>query len=146
MVVIIGHAITAVTIFYDHEEDHKYHDYQGPQGFLLCCLRLVMFLAFLIGICQRKPLSSNDIQKAKEAHYFRIIGSAGSVYLLSLPFVVYFTNYALDNLSQQKFIVFGSFACQLYAIFVLYFQFTTKHSAYYEISYKASTFLPGKQS
>jgi hypothetical protein len=26
-VVVICHAITAVSIFYDHEEDHKYHDY-----------------------------------------------------------------------------------------------------------------------
>lgn len=29
-VVIVCHAVTAVSIFYDHEEDHKYHDYQGP--------------------------------------------------------------------------------------------------------------------
>jgi len=27
--VIICHALTAVSIFFDHEEDHKYHDYQG---------------------------------------------------------------------------------------------------------------------
>ena len=72
------------------------------------------------------------------------MGLAGTLYLLSLPLVVAFTNYALDNLSQQSFIVFGSFACQMLAICALYFQFTVKHSAYYEISYKASTFLPGK--
>ena len=74
-----------------------------------------------------------------------MVGLAGTLYLLSLPMVVGFTNYALDNLSQQSFIVFGSFTCQMLAIVTLYYQFTVKHSAYYEISYKASTFLPGKE-
>ena len=53
-VVVVCHAITAVSIFYDHEEDHKYHDYQGPQGFLLCVLRILMFLAFVLGLSTRK--------------------------------------------------------------------------------------------
>lgn len=29
-VIVLCHALTAIAIFYDHEEDHKYHDYQGP--------------------------------------------------------------------------------------------------------------------
>lgn len=52
-IVIVCHAVTAVSIFYDHEEDHKYHDYQGPQGFLFCVLRMIMFCAFCLGLFMR---------------------------------------------------------------------------------------------
>lgn len=52
-IVIVCHAVTAVSIFYDHEEDHKYHDYQGPQGFLFCVLRMIMFFAFCLGLFTR---------------------------------------------------------------------------------------------
>lgn len=112
---------------------------------MLCFLRLVMFLVFVLGLTSRGSQQGNsEAYNAKESHYFKVVGLAGTLYLLSLPGVVAFTNYALDNLSQQSFIVFGSFACQMFAICTLFFQFTVKHSAYYEISYKASTFLPGK--
>jgi hypothetical protein len=142
-VVVFCHALTAISIFYDHEEDHKYHDYQGPQGLLLCILRITMFAAFLFGLCNRKSFTgASDQQNAREAKYFRIIGLAGGLYLLSLPLVVGFTNFALENLSKQQFIVLGSFVCQFFAVLVLQYQFTVKHSAYFEISYKNSTFLP----
>lgn len=96
-----------------------------------------MFVVFLFGICTR-----NKIENAKEARYMHIITFAGCVYLLSLPVVVAFTNYALETVSQQNFIVFGSFACQMAAVGLLFYQFTVKHSAYYEISYKAASFMP----
>jgi hypothetical protein len=53
-IVVICHALTAVAIFYDHEENHKYHDYQGPQGLFLCALRFVMFVAFIWALWTRR--------------------------------------------------------------------------------------------
>jgi hypothetical protein len=111
-VVLLMHAGIAVSIFYDHEEDHKYHDFQGFQGILLCAARMIVFCFFILGMTQYKaPANSTASHIAKESHYMRIIGLAGTMYLLSLPLVVAFTNFALDNLSQQTFIVFGSFTC-----------------------------------
>lgn len=145
-VIILCHALTAIAIFYDHEEDHKYHDYQGKQGLTLCILRVIMFVAFIFGLYNRSKITGASSQQlARESRYFRIVGLAGTLYLLSLPAVVAFTNYALENLSQQSFIVLGSFACQTLAILCLQYQFTVKHSAYYEISYKNSTFLPSEK-
>lgn len=79
-----------------------------------------MFAAFLIGLCNRKAISGvSDLQLAREARYFRIVGLAGTLYMLSLPVVVVFTDLALENLNQQSFIVIGSFACQTLAIVCL---------------------------
>jgi cytochrome b561 len=114
--IILCHAIIAIAIFYDHEEDHKFHDWQGPQGHLLCIVRLVIFGAFLVGLCTQKK-SDNP----RQTHYMRLVSFAGTLYLLSLPVVVVFTNYALETVSQQNFIVFGSFACQMAAVGVLYY-------------------------
>jgi hypothetical protein len=73
---------------------------------------MIVFCFFVLGMTQYKaPANSTASHIAKESHYMRIIGLAGTMYLLSLPLVVAFTNFALDNLSQQTFIVFGSFTC-----------------------------------
>lgn len=98
--VLLMHAAIAFSIFYDHEEDHKYHDFQGFQGMLLCAARMVVFCFFVLGLLQYKPpANSTAAHIAKESHYMRIIGLTGTLYLLSLPLVVAFTNFALDKMS-----------------------------------------------
>lgn len=52
--VLVIHVIIGALIFLDNEEHHKWHDYQGVQGVLLCVFRIVMFVAFIIGINQTK--------------------------------------------------------------------------------------------
>ena len=42
--------IIALLMFYDHEERHKFHDYQGPQGVAICSIRVVFFIVFMIGL------------------------------------------------------------------------------------------------
>lgn len=59
-----------------------------------------MFFAFVYGLFTYKPQpNSTATHNQREAHYMRIIGFAGTLYLLSLPLVITFTNFALDKFS-----------------------------------------------
>ena len=44
------HFAIAYLMFIDHEERHKWHDYQGPQGLTLCLIRMGLFVLFINGI------------------------------------------------------------------------------------------------
>jgi hypothetical protein len=48
--VLVIHTLIGGLIFLDNEEHHKWHDYQGVQGVLLCVFRIIMFGAFIYGI------------------------------------------------------------------------------------------------
>ena len=58
--IVVMHAIIGGLIFLDSEEHHKYHDYSGVQGILLCLFRVLMFAGFLFGIkTTRSDLKEN---------------------------------------------------------------------------------------
>ena len=46
----LAHLVIAYLILTDHEERHKWHDYQGPQGIMLCLIRLGLFCIFANGL------------------------------------------------------------------------------------------------
>lgn len=52
--VVVMHVLIGSLIFIDNEEHHKFHDYSGVQGLLLCAFRLLMFLGFIFGIIKSK--------------------------------------------------------------------------------------------
>jgi len=109
-VMVLAHAATAIAVFFGREEDHKYHDYQGFQGLALCALRFIMFFVFLAGMIKQYNFGSGS---KRESRFFWILTLSGSVYFLSLPLVVLITNYIMDPLWQQEFIIIGTFFCQL---------------------------------
>ena len=52
--ILVIHCLIGGLIFLDSEEHHKWHDYQGVQGVLLCVFRVIMFAAFIYGLQQTK--------------------------------------------------------------------------------------------
>ena len=46
---LLMHLCIVILIIIDHEERHKWHDFQGPSGELLCLIRLVLFGIFCHG-------------------------------------------------------------------------------------------------
>jgi hypothetical protein len=48
MFVIVSHALIALLMFFDHEERHKFHEYQGTQGLSLCLFRVFFLFVFLV--------------------------------------------------------------------------------------------------
>lgn len=114
---VFCHALIAITIHYDREEDHKYHDYQGGQGFYLCILRLVLLGIFLLGIVR----TSNFSSKVKEKAFLKIIAVSGTIYFISLPIAVMYTNNHISVFNKQSFIQVSCFFSQLIGIGVLYY-------------------------
>ena len=51
-------------MFYDHEERHKFHDYQGNQGVAICLIRVLFFFAFVYGLVKTYA----EIRQGVNAH------------------------------------------------------------------------------
>jgi len=82
--VLFLHAMIGALIFLDNEESHKYHDYQGVQGILLCLFRLCLYAAFILGIVQTKK----DMKDKGKVNFMIMLAIAGTFYFLALPFSV----------------------------------------------------------
>jgi p-aminobenzoyl-glutamate transporter AbgT len=48
--VILIHVVIGALMFIDNEEHHKFHDYSGIQGLVLCIFRVFMFIGFIYGL------------------------------------------------------------------------------------------------
>ena len=62
--VVTMHFIIAMLIYHDHEEHHKFHDYQGFHGVALCYARVIIFIIFAIGLI-RTWMNLSDEQLAE---------------------------------------------------------------------------------
>ncbi|CDW87269.1 integral membrane protein gpr180 [Stylonychia lemnae] len=135
--VIIMHVIVGGLIFIDNEEHHKFHDYSGIQGFMLCFMRILLFMGFIYGLYQTRK----EIKDQRKLEYMRQLLLSGSLYFLSLPFFLLLCN-LLSPYNQQLFFVFSTFFTQLLSFILLLYQFGTKRSKYHQASYQSDTVLP----
>ena len=136
----LAHMAIAFAMFTDHEERHKWHDYQGPQGIILCLIRIGIYGLFLNGVYQTWVKTQHEdvmIMNAREHRVFlQSLVAIGSLYFLSLPVSVWIANEALPGPSQQQFIVLSIYASQLTTIAVLLYQFAKQNSLYGRLSFK----------
>jgi hypothetical protein len=65
--VIIMHTAIGCLIFIDTEEHHKFHDYSGIQGIMLCFMRILLFIGFIYGFNQTRK----EIKDQKKLEYMR---------------------------------------------------------------------------
>lgn len=93
------HLAIAYLMFIDHEERHKWHDYQGPQGLVLCLIRLGLFVLFINGILMTWQQTQHDntliINRDGHRSFLTYLSLIGSTYFLSLPGAVLFAGHAL---------------------------------------------------
>jgi len=101
MVIVVCHAIAAISIFYDHEEDHKYHHYQGNQGLFICFLRFILFIGFFFGIYSTYSKVNTQPANSPVKKFLLILTIIGTVFLLSLPLLIFWVSYFTESLDQQ---------------------------------------------
>ena len=82
--VVVLHTIIGGLIYLDNEEHHKYHDYQGIQGIMLCLFRICLFIGFMFGIVQTK----REIKEKRKQSFMNFLAFSGSLYFLALPVFV----------------------------------------------------------
>ena len=82
--VVIMHALIGGLIFLDNEEHHKFHDYQGIQGWLLVIFRFILYAGFIFGIVSTK----NNVNDKKKKNFLGFLSISGSIYFLSMPMFV----------------------------------------------------------
>jgi len=93
-------------IFADHEERHKFHDYQGPQGFALCLIRVLFFLMFaygFLGTTKEVNERSDELSKVdalNQYNFLLMLGLAAVSYLLAIPAAVIFAEWTLMDFEQ----------------------------------------------
>lgn len=132
-------AIAALTIV-DDGEHHKYHDYEGVQGFFLVLIRIGFFI-----VAMYKLRENMKVMPPKHTPFLKGFMISASLYILSFP-VLYFISYLLNPHMRMKFVTFGNLFVQMTAMIILINQITKKHSKYYEASKMSQTVLPGKMN
>lgn len=79
--IIVMHVLIGGLIFIDTEEHHKFHDYSGIQGLILCIFRVLLYVGFIYGLRNTRK----DIRDQKKIEYLRQMSISGTLYFLSLP-------------------------------------------------------------
>ena len=137
---IVAHLAIGLLMFMDHEERHHWHDYQGPQGTVLCLVRLGLFVLLLLGVqatWQTTQAGSIAVFN-QEGHrrFLQLIAFLGSLYFLAVPVAVAMANHAIPPVAQQEFISLAIYASQLTTIAFFLYQFIKPDSLYCQLSYK----------
>jgi hypothetical protein len=111
MVGVCGlHFIMGFLMVFDHEEHHKFHEYQGLQGTLILSIKFIFLLSFLtcLFFSHKKVTSDKSLNLTMQKRYkswHTVLGLTGTSYLLALPMAVTFANWYLAPFYQHTFIL-----------------------------------------
>ncbi len=81
------------------EESH--HQYDGNLGIFLLFLRIFLFILFIVGIFRSLTESAGKLK-----HFLVNFGKMGSIYLLSWPIAVIFSEIFLPSYMHKEVITF----------------------------------------
>merc|ERR1740139_829202 len=102
MILVCGlHFFMGFLMIFDHEEHHKFHEYQGLQGTIILAIKFIFLLAFLSALTlshkkvQTDP-TLNLVMQQRYKSWHIVLGLTGTIYLLALPISVAFANNVLE--------------------------------------------------
>ena len=134
-------------MLFDHEEYHKFHDYQGPQGLALCLVRLALYAYFIYGLfCSynevfgESEMGSMAVNQDEYKKYLGMLFVSGSAYFLALPICVYIANEIVESFSQQYFIIVSTHVIQLATISFVIYLFSSKSSIFFKLSFRKTKY------
>ena len=126
-VIMVNMMISGLT-FIDHGDAYKYHDYGGPQGFVLMSLRVLIWAAFMYGALQTKKSCPKKSQP-----FLKSFIVSSTLYFLGFPVLWLFSSFTSPYI-RNRMITFGNFTFQILAISVLVYQFSRRDSKYNKAS------------
>lgn len=99
--VCLIHGCIILLSLLDHEERHRWHDYQGPHGELLCIVRLCLFALFCASCFKTWQKTQNEstviIDFSGYRRFLQFLSFLGTIYFLSLPTAVLLANHAIPG-------------------------------------------------
>lgn len=119
------------------DSHYKFSDYEGIPGWLLILIRIGLF-AWFSYLVQNLYKTVNGKIKS----FVLVFGVLGSVYLLSMPILV-FISWFFASYVRNKVVIIGSTLIQVGVFFCLTHLFSKK-SEFYKISTMSQSMLPGK--
>lgn len=118
------------------DASYKYHENEGAVGWVLLCMRLLLFVWFLWAV--QSTAAEGGMRLKNFARQFAV---AGSLYFLAYPVIFTVTQIFAPYL-QHRILSLGLMAMQMGSNMWLARLFVTK-SEYFKVSTLNSSFLPG---
>lgn len=100
-IVIAMHLVLGVLTYIDNEAAHKYHDFDGLQGYFLIAFKICLFIYFIY------QWNTNDKVPRKAQPFFRVIGIIGTVFFMTIP-VLILSAWFVAQSSRLAFVTVGS--------------------------------------
>jgi len=133
------HILIGLLTVIDNGEAHKYHDFEGFQGFLLILIRIGIFVFFL----KKVQETMKEVAK-KNLGFMKGFIISSSIYMLAFP-LFWVISYLLNPHMRLKFIHFGNLFVQMVGILILVNQITKKESTYNKASMRSQGLLPNNK-
>ena len=122
------------------DEFTKNHDYEGFAGYLIICLRVSLYIYFMMGVYDTFKQARFKIKS-----FILKFGVLGTIYFLAFPTLVLVATYFVAAYVRHKVVMLGTLLIESFVLIVLTRIFTNKAGDYYDVSYKGKSLLPNNK-
>jgi hypothetical protein len=113
VIVLVVHFCLGSLVYVDRDAHHKYHDYNGWQGYVLIAVKIILAcVQVYFYLTTRKIVTKNQLK------YLDMIFKIGLVYLLSDPMVI-MSSFFLEEINRQYYYRFLDQGIHIFTQFFL---------------------------